>query len=202
MDQGRKPLFWVPVENREELYVPPFKMVIGVPQMNSTVLDLSNSRFGRKWIECIDKGWAKGEAGRRATGVRKQYLKVFKYMNRRVERARCLLSWCLETCFRFSDLRCTYGYQSNYNEWSRRYRHAVKMRCNGSSLTSRCKEKRGHNVSCMVQLLEGITGFLIRVKNTSVDDLAQSLWSCIDIDENWYKYTALYSNCIIRWALG
>ena len=56
MDQGRKPLFWVPVENREELYVPPFKMVIGVPQMNSTVLDLSNSRLGRKWIECIDKG--------------------------------------------------------------------------------------------------------------------------------------------------
>jgi len=27
----------------------------------------------------------------------------------------------------------------------------------------------------MVQLLEGITGFLIRVKNTSVDDLAQRI---------------------------
>ena len=43
-----KLLFWVPVEQREHLYVPLFDI--------STIMDFSNSRFGRKWAECIDRG--------------------------------------------------------------------------------------------------------------------------------------------------
>ena len=31
-------------------------MVIKAPQI-STILDLSNSKMGRKWTECIDKEW-------------------------------------------------------------------------------------------------------------------------------------------------
>jgi len=31
-------------------------VAIKVPQ-TSTILELSNSRFGRKWTECIDKEW-------------------------------------------------------------------------------------------------------------------------------------------------
>jgi len=30
--------------------------VIKAPEI-STILDLSNSRLGRKWVECIDKEW-------------------------------------------------------------------------------------------------------------------------------------------------
>jgi len=56
MGQDDEPLFWVPVEHREHLCTLPFKAVIEAPQMNSTILDSSNSRFGRKWTECIDKG--------------------------------------------------------------------------------------------------------------------------------------------------
>jgi len=56
MGQDDKPLFWVPVEHRERLHMPPFKMVIEGSQM-STILDLSNSRPCKKWTECIDKGW-------------------------------------------------------------------------------------------------------------------------------------------------
>jgi len=57
MGRDDEPLFWVLVEHREHLCAPPFKVVIKAPQMNSTMPDLSNSRFGRKWTECIDKGW-------------------------------------------------------------------------------------------------------------------------------------------------
>ena len=56
MGQDDEPMIWVPVEHREHLHVPPFKMVIEAPQI-STTLDLSNSRLGRKWTECIDKEW-------------------------------------------------------------------------------------------------------------------------------------------------
>jgi len=56
MGQDDQPLFWVPVEHRERLCVPPFRVVIEGSQI-STMLDLSNSRFGRKWTECINKGW-------------------------------------------------------------------------------------------------------------------------------------------------
>ena len=56
MDQDNELLFWVPVEHRKDVYVPPCRVVIKAPQI-STILDFSNSRFGRKWAECIDKKW-------------------------------------------------------------------------------------------------------------------------------------------------
>ena len=56
MGQDNEPLFWVPVERRKHLYVPPFKVVIEGSEI-STIVDLSHSRFSRKWTECIDKGW-------------------------------------------------------------------------------------------------------------------------------------------------
>ena len=58
MGQDDEPLFWVPVENRKHLYVPPFRVVIEGSQM-STIVDLSNSRLCGRWTECIDKGWLK-----------------------------------------------------------------------------------------------------------------------------------------------
>ena len=57
MGQDDEPLFWVPVEHREHLCVPPFRLVVEAPHIHSTVLDLSNSRLGSKWTECIGKGW-------------------------------------------------------------------------------------------------------------------------------------------------
>ena len=54
--QDNEPLFWVPVEHRKDVFVPRCRAVIKGPQI-STILDMSNSRFGRKWTECIDKGW-------------------------------------------------------------------------------------------------------------------------------------------------
>jgi len=56
MGQNGEPLFWVPVEHRKDVYVLPCRVVISAPQM-SIILDFSNSRFGRKWMECIDKEW-------------------------------------------------------------------------------------------------------------------------------------------------
>jgi len=32
-------------------------VVLGIPRKKATVVDLSNSRLGRKWTECIDKEW-------------------------------------------------------------------------------------------------------------------------------------------------
>jgi len=58
MGQDDEPLFWVPVENRRGLYVPQFKVLIEGPEI-PTILDFSNSRFGRNWTKCIDKEWLK-----------------------------------------------------------------------------------------------------------------------------------------------
>jgi len=58
MGQDDEPLFWVPVEHRKDVFVPPCRVVIKAPQI-STVLDMSNSRLGRKWTECIDKEWVR-----------------------------------------------------------------------------------------------------------------------------------------------
>ena len=56
MGKDDEPLFWVPVEHREHLYVPPFKVVIEGSEM-STILDLTTSRLGKKWAEYIDNEW-------------------------------------------------------------------------------------------------------------------------------------------------
>ena len=58
MGQDNEPLFWVPIEHRKDVYAPRCRVVIKTPQI-STILDLSNSRLGRKWTECIDKEWLK-----------------------------------------------------------------------------------------------------------------------------------------------
>ena len=54
--QDDEPLFWVPIEHRNDVYVPPCRSVIK-PLQISTILDFSNSRLGREWTECIDKEW-------------------------------------------------------------------------------------------------------------------------------------------------
>jgi len=54
MGQDDEPLFWVPIEHRKDVYAPPCRVVIKAPQV-PTILDFSNSRFGREWMECIDK---------------------------------------------------------------------------------------------------------------------------------------------------
>jgi len=56
MGRDNEPLFWVPIEHRKDVYVPQCRVVIKAPQI-STILDMSNSRLGRKWTECIDKEW-------------------------------------------------------------------------------------------------------------------------------------------------
>jgi len=58
--------------------------------MNSTTPGLSNSRLGRKWMECIDKEKGKERCWSKKTGAfcpYPKYLKVVKYVNRRVRRA-------------------------------------------------------------------------------------------------------------------
>jgi len=52
-----EPLFWVPVEHRKSLYVLLPGVVLGMPGKKETVVELSTSRLGRKWTECIDKEW-------------------------------------------------------------------------------------------------------------------------------------------------
>jgi len=59
MGQGDEPLFWVPIEHRKDVYAPPCRVMIKAPKV-PTILDLSNSRFGRKWTECINKEWLRG----------------------------------------------------------------------------------------------------------------------------------------------
>jgi len=56
MGQDDEPLFWVPIEHRKDVYVPPCNVMIKTSRV-PTILDFSNSRFGRKWTECIDKEW-------------------------------------------------------------------------------------------------------------------------------------------------
>jgi len=57
MGRDDEPLFWVPVEHRENLCMPPPRVVLGIPRKKETGVDLSNSRLGRKWMECIDNEW-------------------------------------------------------------------------------------------------------------------------------------------------
>jgi len=58
MGRDNEPLFWVPVEYRDDLHVQPsYSMAIGASQRKATSMDLSNSRLGRQWTECIDKWW-------------------------------------------------------------------------------------------------------------------------------------------------
>jgi len=56
MGQDDEPLFWVPIEHRKDVYAPPCNVMIKASQV-PTILDFSNSRFGREWMECIDKEW-------------------------------------------------------------------------------------------------------------------------------------------------
>jgi len=39
-----------------KMFVPRCRVVIKAPEI-STILDMSNSRLGRKWTECINNGW-------------------------------------------------------------------------------------------------------------------------------------------------
>jgi len=55
--RDNEPLFWVPVEHRKNLYVLRPGVVLGIPGKKETVVDLSTSRLGRKWMECIDNEW-------------------------------------------------------------------------------------------------------------------------------------------------
>jgi len=57
--RGNALLFWVPSEHRESLWVSLPRMVVGVPREKVMGLDLSGSRLGSEWTECIDKGWLK-----------------------------------------------------------------------------------------------------------------------------------------------
>ena len=57
MGQDNEPLFWVPVEHRKSLCVLLPRVVLGIPRKKETFVDLSNSRFGRNWTECINKEW-------------------------------------------------------------------------------------------------------------------------------------------------
>jgi len=62
--RDNQPLFWVPVEHRKNLCMPLPRVVPGIPRKKETVVDLSTSRLGRKWTECIDKKWL-GEVERK-----------------------------------------------------------------------------------------------------------------------------------------
>ena len=59
IDQDSAPLLWVPSEHRRSLWVPRPGTVTRVPREKETMLDLSTSRLGNKWTECIDEGWLK-----------------------------------------------------------------------------------------------------------------------------------------------
>jgi len=62
--RDNEPLFWVPVEHRKSLRVLLPGVVLEIPRKKETVVDLSTSRLGRKWTECIDKEWL-GEVERK-----------------------------------------------------------------------------------------------------------------------------------------
>jgi len=61
-------LFWVPVEHRENLLVLLPGAVLVIPGKKETVVDLSTSRLGRKWTECIDNEWL-GEVERKGKEI-------------------------------------------------------------------------------------------------------------------------------------
>jgi len=52
--RDNEPLFWVPVEHRESLCVQSSRVI---PRKKTMRVDLSKSRLGRKWTECIDNEW-------------------------------------------------------------------------------------------------------------------------------------------------
>jgi len=54
MGRDDEPLFWVPVEHRENLCLQSSRMI---PRKKTTRVDLSKSRLCRKWTECIERGW-------------------------------------------------------------------------------------------------------------------------------------------------
>jgi len=64
MGRDNEQLFWVPVEYRVNLYVPSPRVVLGITRKKATSMDLSNSRLGRKWTECIDKEWLRELEGK------------------------------------------------------------------------------------------------------------------------------------------
>jgi len=66
--RDNQPLFWVPVEHRGNLYVLLPGVVLGIPRKKETVVDLSTSRLGREWTECIDKEWL-GEVERKGKEI-------------------------------------------------------------------------------------------------------------------------------------
>jgi len=66
--RDNEPLFWVPVEHRKRLRVLLPGVVLGIPGKKETVVDLSTSRLGRKWTECIDKEWL-GEVERKGKEI-------------------------------------------------------------------------------------------------------------------------------------
>jgi len=55
LGQDHELLFWVPLEHREDLYLPHVEMIWG----RLTKVDLSRFRYGSKWTECIDQRWLK-----------------------------------------------------------------------------------------------------------------------------------------------
>ena len=67
MGQDDEPLFWVPIEHRKDVYAPSCNVMIKASQV-PTILDFSNSRFGREWTECIDKEWLR-ELEKKEKGV-------------------------------------------------------------------------------------------------------------------------------------
>jgi len=71
-----EPLFWVPVEHRKSLCVLLPGVVLGIPRKKETVVDLSTSRLGRKWTECIDNEWLREveRKGREMGNVLEKYV--------------------------------------------------------------------------------------------------------------------------------
>jgi len=54
-ESDNEPLFWVPVEHRNNLYLPLPRKVIEVSKKKVVSLDLSKPMLGSKWTECIDR---------------------------------------------------------------------------------------------------------------------------------------------------
>jgi len=57
MGRDNVPLFWVPVEHKNNLYMPSSRAVFGIPRKKATSVDLSNSGLGGKKAQCFDKEW-------------------------------------------------------------------------------------------------------------------------------------------------
>ena len=59
MGRNNAPLFWVPSEHRQSLWLPRPRVMVWLSKEKAMRLDLASSRLGNKWTECIDKGWLK-----------------------------------------------------------------------------------------------------------------------------------------------